>query len=144
MKGLTDFDYYGFFPLIMFSSILGLNYLMNYGVFRLTESFVEKAQYNAVEDLLFVTTNDVWGNSREKVYEMAHLEFLTPYQKADTDKIDMSEDGLTKITCLNTGDTLLMFNAPKYWTDDSRSEFMGRVMNLWDEDVINSGILRDC
>ena len=64
---------------------------------------------------------------------MSHLEFLPPYQKSDSDRLDLSQEGMIRLTCLNTSDNLYVFNNEKYWSEGTRSVFMERVMTLWDE-----------
>ncbi len=92
--------------------------------------------------MLFVTTNTYLGNEVEKVYEMAHIEFLPPYFKSQTDYYDFTKDGSMTFKCLNTDDNLTLINDPKYWSEGARTKLLSRTKKMWDETIISTGIFR--
>jgi hypothetical protein len=64
---------------------------------------------------------DNWGQINEEVYEMAHLEILPPAHRTGVSALSsQDEDGLWRITCLNTQNTMLVYNNPKNWNVDLR------------------------
>lgn len=65
----------------------------------------------------------------EEVYETAHLEIVPPAQK--TGVADMSaydEDGIWRVTDMNTGKFLLLYNDPDHWNYKLREEFFQKVI----------------
>ena len=59
---------------------------------------------------------------------MAHLEILPPAQKSGVqDLSSYDDDGIWRITCLNTQKTMLMYNDPNHWNSELRDEFFRRV-----------------
>lgn len=59
---------------------------------------------------------------------MAHLEILPPNQRSGVGHLSsQDEDGLWRITCLNTRKTMLLYNDPAHWNYNLREEFFGRV-----------------
>ncbi len=65
---------------------------------------------------------------------MAHLEILPPSHRSGVSALSsQDEDGLWRITCLNTQNTMLVYNNPKNWNIDLREEFFKKTLNLWDK-----------
>ena len=65
---------------------------------------------------------------------MAHLEILPPSHKAGVSALSSyDEDGLWRITCMNTQKTFFVYNNPKNWNADLRAEFFKRTLGLWDK-----------
>ena len=64
---------------------------------------------------------DLHGHIYEEVYEMAHLEIIPPAAKTAVGHLSsQDEDGLWRITCLNTQKTMLMYNDPAHWNSALR------------------------
>jgi hypothetical protein len=74
------------------------------------------------------------GLLEEEVYEMAHLEILPPAQKATVSMLSSQDnDGLWRITCMNTNKTMLVYNNPKNWNADLREAFFKKTLGMWDK-----------
>ena len=70
----------------------------------------------------------------EDVYEAAHLEILPPSQKASlSDLSSQDADGLWRVTCMNTQQTMLLYNDPKHWNSSLRDDFFRSTLNMWDK-----------
>lgn len=64
----------------------------------------------------------------EDVYETAHLEILPPNQRAGVqDLSSQDEDGIWRITCLNTNNTILLYNNPEHWNLKLKDQFLQNV-----------------
>lgn len=62
---------------------------------------------------------------------MAHLEIVPPNQRSGVGKLSSQDnDGLWRVTCMNSRKTMLMYNDPNHWNYNLREEFFGRV-NLY-------------
>lgn len=62
---------------------------------------------------------------------MAHLEILPPAQKSAVgDLSSQDDDGLWRVTCMNTRKIMLMYNDPQHWNHHLRDEFFQRVFFL--------------
>lgn len=71
-------------------------------------------QYSKDRELLFVTRVGAFGGSEEEVYETAHLEFLPPSVRSGVGHLVSQEaDGIWDITCMNTQNTLSLYNEDK-------------------------------
>lgn len=77
---------------------------------------------------MFVKRVDLHGVTYEEVYETAHLEIVPPAQKTGVaDLASYEEDGLWRITDLNTGKFLLVYNDRNHWNHNLREEFFQKV-----------------
>lgn len=73
---------------------------------------------------------------------MAHLEILPPSHRAGVSALSsQDEDGLWRITCMNTQNTMLVYNNPKNWNTELRDEFFKKTLGLWDKSYY--GFTRD-
>jgi hypothetical protein len=65
----------------------------------------------------------------EDVYETAHLEILPPRQRTGVqDLSSQDEDGLWRITCLNTRRNILLYNKEGFWNRKLKSSFLNNVV----------------
>jgi hypothetical protein len=63
---------------------------------------------------------------------MAHLEILPPNQRSGVaDLSSQDEDGLWRVSCLNTGKHMLIYNDKNHWNQNLREEFFQRVFFLF-------------
>lgn len=77
---------------------------------------------------MFVKRVDLHGVTYEEVYEAAHLEIVPPYQKSGVaDLSSYDEDGIWRVTNLNTGRFLLLYNDKNHWNHNLRDEFFQKV-----------------
>jgi hypothetical protein len=77
---------------------------------------------------LFVKRINNYFMVEEDVYETAHLEILPPRQRsAVKDLSSQDADGLWRITCLNTKNTILLYNDEQYWNRKLKTEFLSSV-----------------
>lgn len=91
---------------------------------------------------MFVKRVDNHGITEEEVFEMAHLEILPPSNKAGVSALSsQDDDGLWRITCLNSQRTMLVYSNPKNWNTELRAEFFKRTLGLWDKSYY--GFTRD-
>lgn len=75
-----------------------------------------------------------YGLVEEDVYETAHLEILPPRQRsAAQDLSSQDEDGLWRITCLNTHRNILLYNKDQYWNRKLKADFLNSKLNFWDK-----------
>lgn len=73
---------------------------------------------------------------------MAHLEVLPPSNRAGVSALSSyDENGLWRITCLNTQKTMLVYDNPKHWNLELREAFFKKILNLWDKSYY--GFTRD-
>lgn len=57
-----------------------------------------------------------YGQIVEEIFETAHLEILPPKQRSGVkDLSSQDEDGIWRVTCLNTGRCILLYNDPAHW-----------------------------
>lgn len=93
-----------------------------------------KVSYSKDKELLFVKRINNYFMVEEDVYETAHLEILPPRQRsAVKDLSSQDSDGLWRITCLNTKNTLLLYNDEQYWNRKLKTEFINSKLNFWDK-----------
>ena len=70
-----------------------------------------------------------YGMVEEDVYETAHLEILPPRQRsAAQDLSSQDSDGLWRITCLNSGRNILLYNNEDFWNRKLKAEFINSVI----------------
>ena len=80
---------------------------------------------------MFVKRVDLHGVTYEEVYETAHLEIVPPSQKSGVaDLASYEEDGLWRVTDLNTGKFLFVYNDKNHWNHNLREEFFQKVYNF--------------
>lgn len=90
--------------------------------------------YSKDKELVFVKRLDIHGMMHEDVYESAHLEILPPSQQSGVSALSSFDDnGLWRVTCLNTQKTMLLYNDPRHWNTSLRSEFIESKLGLWDK-----------
>lgn len=66
----------------------------------------------------------------EEVYEAAHLEILPPTNKSALSGLSsQDDDGIWRVTCLNTQRTFLLYNDPLHWNTNLRKGFFKQVYN---------------
>ena len=74
------------------------------------------------------------GILQEEVYETAHLEILPPAHKAAVSELSSQDpDGLWRVTCMNTQQTMLLYNDPKHWNSSLRADFFKNHLKLWEK-----------
>ncbi len=83
---------------------------------------------------------DLHGITYEEVYEAAHLEIVPPAQKSGVaDLSSYEEDGIWRVTNMNTGRFMLLYNDKNHWNYNLRDEFFQKVfdglINVDDEHV---------
>lgn len=84
-----------------------------------------------MKELLFVKRVNNYGMVEEDVYETAHLEILPPRQRSGAqDLSSQDEDGLWRITCLNTKKNILLYNNNKFWNRKLKTDFINSVSYL--------------
>lgn len=49
------------------------------------------------------------------------------------DLSSQDEDGLWKVTCMNTQKTFLLYNDPNHWNSELRHEFLKNRLGMWDK-----------
>lgn len=79
------------------------------------------------------------GETKEKVYEVDHIERDVSYLKTFTHFEDFSDNGITKMSCLNTFDSLYVSNNPKFWKEGERDVFLDRVSRLLSKEYVSDG-----
>lgn len=120
-------------PVVAGSVFYGVYALVNHTNWILSE-YVVKMSYSKDQELLFVKRVDMHGFLEEEVYEMAHLEILPPTHRSGVSALSsQDEDGLWRITCMNTQKTMLVYNNPKNWNADLREAFFKKTLGLWDK-----------
>ena len=78
--------------------------------------------------MLFVKRVDLHGVTYEEVYETAHLEIVPPAQKSGVaDLSSQDDDGIWRITDLNSNKFLLLYNDKNHWNLNLRDEFFQKV-----------------
>lgn len=84
-----------------------------------------------IQELLFVKRVNNYCMVEEDVYETAHLEILPPRQRsAVKDLSSQDEDGLWRITCMNTQKQILLYNNSNYWNHKLKDEFLRSVVSV--------------
>jgi len=77
---------------------------------------------------LFVKRINNYFQVEEDVYETAHLEILPPRQRSAVQDLSSQDtDGLWRITCLNTKNSILLYNDEQYWNKKLKTEFLNSV-----------------
>lgn len=72
-----------------------------------------------------------YGMVEEDVYETAHLEILPPRQRSGVqDLSSQDEDGLWRITDLNTRRNILLYNNDAFWNRKLKASFINSVINV--------------
>lgn len=110
-------------------------------VFR---DYVVRMQYSKDKELLFVTRLTPYGSTVEEVHEVAHLEILPPSVRSGLkDWSAQDEDGLVDVTCMNSLQVMTLYKQKDYWNQNLKSEFLGKVQNLWKPDLYKEGIMKE-
>ena len=59
---------------------------------------------------------------------------MPPSQKSMVSTLSSQDaDGLWRVTCMNTQQTMLLYNDPKHWNSSLREDFFSKTLNLWDK-----------
>lgn len=99
---------------------------------HLSLDYVTKMIYNKDKDLVFVYKPDGLWRDHEYVYEMHHLESAVPGPVTALTDIGVGKkDGITTLTCMDTNQSLRLYNDPKYWNLELRDEFLAQTRSLW-------------
>ena len=62
------------------------------------------------------------------------MEILPPSVKSGVgDLSSQDDDGLWRVTCLNTKKSFVIYNDPRHWNGDVRDEFLRNRLGLWDK-----------
>jgi len=94
--------------------------------------YATRMVYNKEKDLVFVYKPEGLWWEKEFVYEMHHLEQLTPYTVTAIKNMSMQkDDGLVNVRCMATRENTKFYNDDKYWNMDLKDEFMENTRNLW-------------
>ena len=73
------------------------------------------------KELVFIKRLDLYGRMEEDVYETAHLEILPPSHRSGVSCLSSYDDnGIWRVTCLNTTKTFLLYNDPRHWNSSLR------------------------
>lgn len=71
---------------------------------------------------------------QEDVYEAAHLEIIPPSHKSGVSHLSSyDDDGLWRVTCLNSRRTMLLYNDKRHWNSALRLEFLKNTTGMWDK-----------
>lgn len=74
------------------------------------------------------------GSVYEEVYEVAHLEILPPSVKSGVAHLSsQDEDGLWRITCMNSLREMLVYNNNNNWNRDLKDAFIRGRLSMWDK-----------
>ena len=99
---------------------------------NLNMDYCTKMVYNRDKDLVFVYKPEGLWFEKEFVYEMHHLEQLTPYSVTAIKNLSMQkDDGIVNVHCMATHDQIKFYNDDKYWNMDLKEDFMDNTRNLW-------------
>ena len=99
---------------------------------QLNLDYATKMVYNKEKDLVFVYKPEGLWFEKEFVYEMHHLEQLTPYSVTAIKNMSMQkDDGIVNVRCMSTHQQSKFYNDDKYWNMDLKDEFMANTRNLW-------------
>lgn len=59
---------------------------------------------------------------------------MPPNQRTGVaDLSSQDEDGLWRVTCMNTENTMLLYNDKDHWNFNLRDEFFSRTLGMWDK-----------
>ena len=99
---------------------------------NLNFEYATKVVYNKDKDMVFVYKPAGIFKSMEYVYEVHHLESPSPppigsYQHLGVGK----KDGIISLFCMDTNQTIKLYNDPKYWNLELRDEFLSQTRSLW-------------
>jgi len=98
------------------------------------DPYVSRIQYNADQELLFVTSNNIDGIELITCYEMEHLEIVPPSVKSSVQHMSsQDDDGLIMITDLNKDKNFFLYKEDVYWNPALKKLFLERTTRLWDE-----------
>ena len=94
--------------------------------------YVTRMIYNKDKDVVFVyKPQGIWMEG-EFIYEMHHLEQMTPYMSTAIKDLSMQkDDGIVTVTCMATHQQNRLYQEDKYWNMDLKEEFMRNTRNLW-------------
>jgi|LakMenEpi03Aug12_release.lakeMendotaPanAssembly.Ray.scaffolds.fasta_scaffold229143_1 hypothetical protein len=88
--------------------------------------------YNKDKDLVFVYKPEGVWFEKEFVYEMHHLEQMTPYAITAIKNLSMQkDDGIVNVRCMATREHMKFYNEDKYWNMDLKEDFMANTRTLW-------------
>jgi hypothetical protein len=94
--------------------------------------YATKMVYNRDKDLVFVYKPEGLWFEQEFVYEMHHLEQLTPYSVTAIKNMSMQkDDGIVNVRCMATREQIKFYNDDKYWNMDLKDDFMNQTRTMW-------------
>jgi hypothetical protein len=99
---------------------------------NLNMDYATKMVYNKDKDLVFVYKPEGLWFEQEFVYEMHHLEQLTPYSVTAIKNMSMQkDDGIVNVRCMATREQIKLYNDDKYWNMDLKDDFMANTRTMW-------------
>jgi hypothetical protein len=99
---------------------------------NLNLDYVTKVVYNKEKDLVFVYRPDGLWNETEYVYEVHHLEQMTPSAVTAYKNLSAQrDDGILTLYCMSTREYIKLYNENKYWNLDTREEFLNQTRGMW-------------
>lgn len=73
----------------------------------------------------------MYGRLEEDVYETAHLEILPPNNRGGLpDLSSQDEDGIWRVTCMNTQRCILFYNDSSFWNRKLKDQFIQSVTHI--------------
>ena len=91
---------------------------------------VVKMQFSADKELVFVTKmkGTFFTKPYEEVYETSHLQVLPPAVRTFD---DTTKDQLLTISCMNTGESFIVYKDNKYWNPKISKTFKAHIHSMW-------------
>uniref|UniRef100_A0A7S3NUJ0 Uncharacterized protein n=1 Tax=Euplotes crassus TaxID=5936 RepID=A0A7S3NUJ0_EUPCR len=95
-------------------------------------NYATKLVYNKDKDLVFAYKPHGWFSEKEHIYEVHHLESMVPATVNAYRHLGMGhKDGITTLSCMDTKDTIKLYNDPKYWNIELRDGFVAQTRTMW-------------
>lgn len=76
------------------------------------------------------------------MHEIAHIEWVPPFTKSVTQKMNFGKDGITTLSDLNKHEDFFLHNGEEYWNMKVKDEFLESVSTLWDKSYYDEGLVR--
>lgn len=96
----------------------------------MTQDQVVKMQFSKDKQLIFVTKmkGGFFTRPVEEVFETTHLQALPPsVRTAD----DMTKDSLMTVSCMNTGESFILYKDAKYWNPAHVDDIKQHFYSMW-------------
>jgi hypothetical protein len=107
------------------ASVLALIQHMNF-------DYVSKMVYNKDKDLVFVYRPDGFWNEHEYVYEVHHLEQMTPSTVTAYKNLTMQrKDGILTVYDMSKREYLKFYGEDKYWNTELKEDFLNQTRSMW-------------